>query len=51
MECWQLWLKRTSDGKWVWYGANHEGEWETVPFETIDEAVKAYKINRAEWEK
>jgi len=43
MGCWQLWLKLTYEGKWVWCGADERGEWETVPFPTIDDAVEAYK--------
>ena len=51
MRCWPIWLKQIDDGRWVWCGANWRGEWETIPFETIDEAVQAYKVNRSDWEK
>ena len=40
---WPVWLKRVDDGRWIWCGADESGEWETVPFQTIDDAVKAYK--------
>jgi len=40
---WPVWLKRIDNGRWVWCAEDDLGEWETVPFPTIDDAVKAYK--------
>ncbi len=40
---WPVWLKRIDDDRWVWCGADERGEWETIPFPTIDDAADAYK--------